>query len=121
MNDPALSRLVEMHAQRYPLCRPHYIFTAAPIHDTVKEINRSLRRLYVMEYSSENHHSQLIDLIKELGLQSQAKRRENIANTNKEISEPPIEPMVDAESASLSPSDNEGHSAGGCLLSNVNQ
>jgi hypothetical protein len=115
MNDPALSRLVEMHAQRYPLCRPHYIFTAAPMHDTVKEINRSLRRLYVMEYSSENHHSELIDHIRELGRQSQAKRRENVASTSKEISEPLINPMVEAESAPLSPSNNDEQPLGSIL------
>jgi hypothetical protein len=115
MNDPALSRLVEMHAQRYPLCRPHYIFTAAPIHDTVKEINRSLRRLYVMEYSSENHHSELIDHIRELGHQSQAKRRENVASTNKEFSEPLISPVVEAESAPLSSSNNDAQPLGSIL------
>jgi hypothetical protein len=94
MNDPALSRLVEMHAQRYPLCRPHYIFTAGPINNTVKELNRNLRRLYVMEYSPENNHSQLVDQIKDLGLQSQARRRENLATSSKELSESPIDPVA---------------------------
>jgi hypothetical protein len=95
MNDPALSRLVEIHAQRYPLCRPHYIFTAGPINDTVKELNRNLRRLYVMEYSPENNHSQLVDQIKDLALQSRARRRENLATSSKELSESLIDPVAD--------------------------
>jgi hypothetical protein len=68
-----------------------------------------------MEYSSENHHSELIDHIRELGRQSQAKRRENVAITNKEFSEPLISPMVEAESAPLSPSDNDAQPLGSIL------
>lgn len=91
MNDPALSRLVEMHAQKYPYCRPHYIFTSGPISDTIKNLNRRLRRLYVMEYSSENHHFQLVEYITELAVQSRAKRRENVAVSSKNISNTPAE------------------------------
>lgn len=86
MNDPALSRLVEMHAQKYPHCRPHYIFTSGPSNSTIKNMNRRLRRLYVMEYSSDNHHYQLVEYIKELAVQCQARRRENVATSSKEIS-----------------------------------
>jgi hypothetical protein len=95
MNDPALSRLVEMHAHRYPLSRPHYIFTAGPIDIKVKDINKRLRKLYVMEYSPEDNHSQLIDHISELGVKAKAKRRENLASCSKELFASDAAPGVD--------------------------
>ena len=63
MADPAISSLVEQYAFRYPRGRPHYILQAGPTDPDIAEINKSLRKLFVIEYDSANNHEQLVSVI----------------------------------------------------------
>jgi NAD-dependent SIR2 family protein deacetylase len=75
MNDPAISHLVEMHAQLLPKSRPHYIFLPGEMPEKYIDIMKRLRRLFVLPYSTDNNHAALIELIKELADKAQARRR----------------------------------------------
>ncbi|WP_372159325.1 SIR2 family protein [Xanthomonas arboricola pv. pruni] len=79
MADPAVTLLVERHASRFPDARPHYIVQAGPVPEEIIQINKELRRLFVITYDASNKHEQLPALIRELGEKSQSRRREIIA------------------------------------------
>lgn len=79
MDDPAISSLMEMYALRYSNARPHYIITPLGGPDNIREINKRLRKLSVIQYDSSNNHAKLPELIKDLAREANEKRREVIA------------------------------------------
>lgn len=83
MNDPSISYLVEMHAQSYPGNRPHYIFLPGPISPQIEAITKRLRRLFIMPYSPENGHKELVTRITELADNGINRRKELIAEMRK--------------------------------------
>lgn len=76
MDDPAISQLVETNARKFPGSRPHYIFQAKPVDQSIANINRSLRKIYSIEYDSANDHAELALLVDELGKKGLDRRLE---------------------------------------------
>ncbi|MGN6738664.1 SIR2 family protein [Dyella sp.] len=64
MSDPAVSALVEQYAFRFPNGRPHYILQGGPIDQELIDINKSLRKLYAIEYDPKDDHIQLTEVIR---------------------------------------------------------
>lgn len=81
MSDPAISSLVEQYAFRFPDGRPHYIIQAGPVDPLIIEINRSLRKLYAIEYDPVNSHEQLVFVIDEMFRRMTSRRAELVAAT----------------------------------------
>ncbi|MGE6761422.1 SIR2 family protein [Corallococcus interemptor] len=81
MSDPAVSLLVELHAQRFPATRPHYIFLPTPISPQMIDVSKRLRRLYVLPYSPAKNHHELLVQVRELGDQVGKRRSELQADT----------------------------------------
>jgi len=77
--DPAVTSLVERHASRFPDARPHYIIQPGPISDQIVQINKELRRLFVISYNSINNHAELVDLVEDLAEKGLARRKEIVA------------------------------------------
>lgn len=78
MDDPAVSLLVESHAYRYSDTRPHYAFVPGKAQPDIDNLLRSIRKLFVLRYSSDNNHIALaeqIEYLAELG----AKRKRELA------------------------------------------
>lgn len=80
MNDPAISFLVEMYAERFPDARPHYIFLPGDYHQSYLNVSKRLRRLFIVPYSEADNHKELVDLISELGGLAKGRRRELAAD-----------------------------------------
>lgn len=79
MSDPAISLIIETFAHRFPNSRPHYIFSADNVSDAVRDLSKSLRKLYILPYSPENNHLELITKIKDLGELVRKRRAEILA------------------------------------------
>lgn len=67
MSDPAVSFIIEMHAQKFPETRPHYIFVPGSASQQSIDISKKLRRLYIVPYSPKDEHKQLVHFIEEIG------------------------------------------------------
>jgi len=80
MADPAISLMVEMFAHRFPDTRPHYILTGGPIRQEVRDLWKSLRKLYVIPYNKAENHRELITGLTELNENIQSRRAELIAS-----------------------------------------
>jgi hypothetical protein len=76
MSDPAVSLAVEVHAQRFPDTRPHYIILPEPVSEQMIEVSKQLRGLYVIPYSPARNHRQLPALIKRLATAADVRRVE---------------------------------------------
>lgn len=66
MDDPAVSLLVESHAYRYSDTRPHYAFISGKSQPEIDNLSRSIRKLFVLRYPSENNHVALAEQIEHL-------------------------------------------------------
>lgn len=75
MDDPAISSIVEFHAHRYSDSRPHYIFVPGAADPAIDELSKSLRKLFVIRYSSDNNHAQLVEAIAQLSKAAAERRR----------------------------------------------
>lgn len=82
MADPAISLIVEMYAHRFPDSRPHYIFTSGKIPQEVKDLWKSLRKLYIITYNKVDNHKELIEGLTNLNKKVCDRRSEIIANQN---------------------------------------
>lgn len=76
MADPAITSLVERHASKFPDARPHYILQPGPIEEDIIQINKELRRLYVIDYDPQSNHAKLTELIEELGERARQRSKE---------------------------------------------
>lgn len=76
MDDPAISSLMEMYTLNYPDARPHYIFAPEGGRQNIADINKRLRKLSMITYDSRDHHALLPNMIEELALAANEKRRE---------------------------------------------
>ncbi len=76
MNDPAVSFVIEMYAQRLPDARPHYIFLNGEFPDRYIELMKNIRRLFIIPYSEKNNHGELAGLLIKLADEAASRRRE---------------------------------------------
>ena len=76
MDDPAVSLLVEMYANKYKNCRPHYIFVGGDVGERMKDISKRLRKLFIINYDKKENHSELLSMIKYLVTKTDERRRE---------------------------------------------
>ena len=79
MDDPAISLLVEMYANKYKKCRPHYIFVGGDVGERMKDVSKRLRKLFIINYDKSNDHFELLMMIKDLALKTEERRREFVA------------------------------------------
>lgn len=82
MSDPAVSSLVEQYAFRFPNGRPHYILQGGPIDQELIDINKSLRKLYAIEYDSRDDHAQLVEVVKFMHSEMIRRRLELVADSS---------------------------------------
>lgn len=76
MDDPAISLLVEMYANKYKKCRPHYIFVGGSVVSRMKDISKRLRKLFIIDYDKKDNHAELLDMMQDLVIQTDDRRRE---------------------------------------------
>lgn len=76
MDDPAVSLLVEMYANKYKKCRPHYIFVGGDIGERMKDISKRLRKLFIIDYDEKENHAELLAMIQNLVTKTDERRRE---------------------------------------------
>lgn len=67
MTDPAVSFVIEMHAQKFPETRPHYIFLPVGASRQTIDISKKLRKLYIVPYNPKNNHHQMVEFAEEIG------------------------------------------------------
>jgi len=80
LSDPAISQIIENYAHHLPQARPHYIFLAGNQSDTFVQINKDLRRIFIVPYKKTPDHSELIKLFEKIVNEVDTRRREiNIA------------------------------------------
>jgi len=76
LSDPAISQIIENYAHHFPQARPHYIFLAGNQSDTFVQINKDLRRIFIVPYKKTPDHSELAKLFERLVSEVDARRRE---------------------------------------------
>jgi hypothetical protein len=76
LSDPAISQIIENYAHNIPNARPHYIFLPGKHSDQFIEINKDLRRIFIVPYSEKNNHLELTQIFEEITLLVDARRRE---------------------------------------------
>lgn len=76
LSDPAIALVIENYAQKIPSARPHYIFLSGEPSEKFIEINKELRRLFIIPYSRENNHQELTDIFRQLVVDVNKRRRE---------------------------------------------
>jgi len=76
MDDPAVALLVEMYANKYKKCRPHYIFVGGEVVDRMKDISKRLRKLFIIDYDEKENHAELLTMIQNLVTKTDERRRE---------------------------------------------
>jgi hypothetical protein len=76
MSDPAVTQLIERYAFKFPNGRPHYLFTPTKISDDMVELNKEIRKLYLLFYSPKNNHKELLGNLNGLIEQMKIRRKE---------------------------------------------
>ncbi|RHW21231.1 SIR2 family protein [Pseudomonas jilinensis] len=80
LSDPAIAQIVENYAHHLPRARPHYIFLAGNQSEAFIQINKDLRRIFIVPYRKTPDHSELTTLFESIVSQVNDRRREmNIA------------------------------------------
>lgn len=78
--DPAISQIIENYAHRLPQARPHYIFLAGNQSEAFVQINKELRRIFIVPYKKTPDHGELTKLFEKIVSEVDTRRREmNIA------------------------------------------
>jgi hypothetical protein len=75
MDDPAVSMVIETHAHRFPVTRPHYIFLSGSANQPIDDLSKSLRKLFALRYSSRNGHTALAESIETLAEEVKKRRQ----------------------------------------------
>jgi NAD-dependent SIR2 family protein deacetylase len=88
MKDPAICQILERYAFKYPRARPHYFFAAKPINSEFRDVQKSLRKLVIVDYDKKNHHAELPRLINELADQARTMEKELAADVIRRLSPP---------------------------------
>lgn len=76
LNDPAISQVIENYAHNIPDARPHYIFLSGSHSDKFIEINKDLRRIFIIPYSNKNNHAELTEIFEGILRLVEVRRRE---------------------------------------------
>ena len=76
LSDPAISQIIESYAHHLPQARPHYIFLAGNQSETFVQINKDLRRIFIVPYRRTSDHSELTKLFEKIVSEVDARRRE---------------------------------------------
>lgn len=82
LDDPAISRLLEVHSSLYPSSRPHYIFLPNKVNEKYNELLKTIRKTFVISYNSKNKHAELFLKIKQLVADVNRRRREILIGLN---------------------------------------
>ena len=82
MDDPAIQSVVESYAFRYYDSRPHYIFSSGKPDETMDELSRRMRKLFVIRYSSANGHAALVQALEQLSQETSERRRHLVASNS---------------------------------------
>lgn len=76
LNDPAIAQVIESYAHNIPNARPHYIFLSGKQTDKFIEINKELRRIFIIPYDPKNGHAELTEIFTKILQLVDARRRE---------------------------------------------
>lgn len=79
MDDPAVSAVVELYANKYQSVRPHYIFVSGEVDPQIADIWKRLRKMYVIPYDPKDGHKELVDSLKSLSKQVNMARKEMLS------------------------------------------
>lgn len=74
--DPAISQIIENYAHHLPQARPHYIFLAGSQSEAFVQINKELRRIFIVPYRKTPDHGELTKLFERIVTDVDARRRE---------------------------------------------
>ena len=74
--DPAIAQIIENYAHNIPSARPHYIFLSGKPSEKYIEINKDLRKIFIMPYSDKNNHAELTQKFQSLLAEVNIRRRE---------------------------------------------
>ncbi|WP_282396866.1 SIR2 family protein [Pseudomonas sp. PS01298] len=74
--DPAISQIIENYAHHLPQARPHYIFLAGNQSETFVQINKDLRRIFIVPYKKTSDHGELTKLFERIVSEVDTRRRE---------------------------------------------
>lgn len=76
LNDPAIAQVIENYAHNIPNARPHYIFLSGTHTEKFVEINKELRRIFIIPYNKRDNHIELTELFKKIATLVDNRRRE---------------------------------------------
>lgn len=76
LSDPAISQVIENYAHNIPNARPHYIFLSGTHTDKYVEINKELRRIFIIPYDKKDNHLELTEIFKRISTLVDSRRRE---------------------------------------------
>lgn len=76
LNDPAIAQVIENYAHNIPNARPHYIFLSGTHTEKFVEINKELRRIFIIPYNKRDNHIELTELFKKIAALVDNRRRE---------------------------------------------
>jgi hypothetical protein len=76
LNDPAIAQVIENYAHNIPNARPHYIFLSGTHTEKFVEINKELRRIFIIPYDKRDNHVELTELFKKISNLVDNRRRE---------------------------------------------
>lgn len=76
LNDPAIAQVIENYAHNIPNARPHYIFLSGTHTEKFVEINKELRRIFIIPYNKRDNHIELTELFKKIAVLVDNRRRE---------------------------------------------
>ncbi|WP_374538828.1 SIR2 family protein [Chitinimonas taiwanensis] len=74
MDDPAINSVVELYAHQFSDVRPHCIFIGKKLPRRVKEVWKTYKKLYILEYDPKNNHKALASNLKKLAEEVKKKR-----------------------------------------------
>ena len=83
MNDHAITNILDSYAKKYPKSRPHYAFLADYTNEINIRIMKNHRKLFVLPYSSNDKHKELVEIIEDLA--KQVENRKKITSMDKNI------------------------------------
>lgn len=92
LSDPAISQVIENYAHNIPNARPHYIFLSGTHTDKFVEINKELRRIFIVPYDKRDNYVELTELFKKITSLVDGRRRELSVEVIRSLQS--IEPQV---------------------------
>lgn len=85
LDDPAISQIIENYAHHLPNARPHYIFLEGSHSEKFIEINKELRKIFIIPYNKRDNHVELTELFRQITTAVDSRRRESSIATMIEL------------------------------------